>query len=450
MKSARRMPNASWRIVEHRRDAVHGRGGVRDDPMLRPRAPSSLTPRTATRSGGSAGSGGASEMTRCAPASRCRASSARGRRPRRRLEDRVDAEVSPRASARPSASETQRDLAAGDVDVSLADRDLVREPAEHACRSGAGTRGAAGSAISVTARDADVVARVEQPEEVAADAAEAADARRVMVTVRPGRRFGHEPTTVPKTSAAWERVFTECETLSHFVDSRQELGADARRASCPIVFELVPFEPRDERVEVGARELEGGEALVVVSERVEDLVRAALDRSAHLRAELLEKRRPVAVIGAPPANAPRRDAASVSASARTADHAAASKRPRKRAPPRRRPHPARPHRPRRRAPRRRRGGRTSERRSEIQPLASAIAPLTNGPHDVPLEPRAPAATRSPTRIVRRSASRSACSSSSSASIAGAARLELPGERRLADAADGEAGGLSEQRRARKP
>ena len=87
--------------------------------------------------------------------------------PRRRFEERVHAELAPRRLAA-LRFRHERDLPAGDVDVALADRDLVGKTAEDRVepqqvleRGGVGDLADRG--------EADVVPVVEQPEDVAAD-----------------------------------------------------------------------------------------------------------------------------------------------------------------------------------------------------------------------------------------------------------------------------------------
>ena len=172
MKIARRMPNASCRIF-----AIGARQCTVEDALETMRCAgwirSSLTPMTAVMSGAS--SGGASRITRRAPAARCASASARVR-PRDVASRTVSTPSSPqRGTAGWSFPDEQRDAPASD---------------DRACRSR--RRRSSGKAaqqrvepqeVGQTLRlrevadgaDPDVVARVENSEEVAADAAEAED-----------------------------------------------------------------------------------------------------------------------------------------------------------------------------------------------------------------------------------------------------------------------------------
>ena len=96
--------------------------------------------------------------------------------PRSRFEERVHAELAPRRLAA-LRFRHERDLPAGDIDVALADRDLVGKTAEDRVepqqvfeRGGVGDLADGG--------DPDIVPGGEDPEKIAADAAEPPDANR--------------------------------------------------------------------------------------------------------------------------------------------------------------------------------------------------------------------------------------------------------------------------------
>src|SRR3954462_13534605 len=89
-----------------------------------------------------------------------------------------------------------------------------------------------------------------------------------MTTSGQGDDTGDQPDDGAEHLGGVRKSFHRIETLSPFVNSRQQLGAMGCER-VPDGPELFPFEPGDERVEVRARELKRGESLVVVAEAVE-------------------------------------------------------------------------------------------------------------------------------------------------------------------------------------